>query len=92
MQDQQSKYTLILDSLQKLLENKNLQSISVSEIAQTAGIGKGSIYYYLDYKTHQRAGDVLSGKEIYAADCNDGTCAATSQSGGSGPDPDDPDA
>ena len=46
MQDQQSKYTLILDSLQKLLENKNLQSISVSEIAQTAGIGKGSIYAY----------------------------------------------
>lgn len=50
MQDQQSKYTLILDSLQKLLENKNLQSISVSEIAQTAGIGKGSIYYYFPSK------------------------------------------
>ena len=28
------KYELILDSLQKLLENKNLQTISVSEIAQ----------------------------------------------------------
>ena len=50
MQEQQSKYTLILDSLQKLLENKNLQSISVSEIAQTAGIGKGSIYYYFPSK------------------------------------------
>lgn len=50
MQDQQNKYTLILDSLQKLLENKNLQSISVSEIAQTAGIGKGSIYYYFPSK------------------------------------------
>ena len=37
------KYNLILDSLQKLLENKKLQTISVSEIAQTAGIGKGSI-------------------------------------------------
>ena len=51
MQEQQSKYTLILDSLQKLLENKNLQSISVSEIAQTAGIGKGSIYYYFPSKS-----------------------------------------
>ena len=38
------KYDKILDALQKLLEQKNLQTISVSEIAQTAGIGKGSIY------------------------------------------------
>ena len=44
------KYNLILDSLQKLLENKKLQTISVSEIAQTAGIGKGSIYYYFPSK------------------------------------------
>ena len=44
------KYELILDSLQKLLENKNLQTISVSEIAQAAGIGKGSIYYYFPSK------------------------------------------
>lgn len=50
MQEQQNKYTLILDSLQKLLENKKLQSISVSEIAQEAGIGKGSIYYYFPSK------------------------------------------
>ena len=42
---QSQKYELILDSLQKLLESRNLQTISVSEIAQTAGIGKGSIYY-----------------------------------------------
>ncbi len=46
----QKKYNLILDSLQKLLENKKLQTISVSEIAQTAGIGKGSIYYYFPSK------------------------------------------
>ena len=44
------KYNLILDSLQTLLENKKLQTISVSEIAQTAGIGKGSIYYYFPSK------------------------------------------
>ena len=29
---------------------KNIQNISVSEIAQTAGIGKGSIYYYFPSK------------------------------------------
>ena len=50
MQEQQPKYDLILDSLQKLLENRKLQTISVSEIAQTAGIGKGSIYYYFPSK------------------------------------------
>ena len=47
---QSQKYELILDSLQKLLESKNLQTISVSEIAHTAGIGKGSIYYYFPSK------------------------------------------
>lgn len=44
------KYEKILDALQKLLESKNIQNISVSEIAQTAGIGKGSIYYYFPSK------------------------------------------
>ena len=39
----QDKYEKILDALQTLLEDRNLQTISVSEIAQTAGIGKGSI-------------------------------------------------
>ena len=45
-----SKYDKILDALQELLESKNLQKISVSEIAQKAGIGKGSIYYYFSSK------------------------------------------
>lgn len=40
----------ILDALQTLLESKDIRSISVSEIAQTAGIGKGSIYYYFSSK------------------------------------------
>jgi len=44
------KYNQILDSFQKLLENKNIQTISVSEIAQAAGMGKGSIYYYFPSK------------------------------------------
>lgn len=44
------KYDRILDALQELLEKKDLQTISVSEIAQTAGIGKGSIYYYFPSK------------------------------------------
>lgn len=40
----------ILDALQQLMEEKNIQHISVSEIAQKAGIGKGSIYYYFPSK------------------------------------------
>ena len=44
------KYNQILDALQKLLETKDIQTISVSEIAQAAGIGKGSIYYYFPSK------------------------------------------
>lgn len=44
------KYDQILDALQALLENKKLQTISVQEIARTAGIGKGSIYYYFSSK------------------------------------------
>ena len=45
-----TKYDQILDALQKLLASKNIRNISVSEIAQTAGIGKGSIYYYFPSK------------------------------------------
>ena len=45
-----SKYDQILDALQTLLENENMQTITVSQIAQTAGIGKGSIYYYFSSK------------------------------------------
>lgn len=44
------KYNRILDAFQTLLDKKNIQTISVSEIAQTAGIGKGSIYYYFPSK------------------------------------------
>lgn len=44
------KYEKILDALQELLVNRNIQTISVSEIAQTAGVGKGSIYYYFPSK------------------------------------------
>ena len=46
----QTKQTQILDALQALLKTKHIQNISVSEIAQTAGIGKGSIYYYFPSK------------------------------------------
>ena len=46
----QMKYDKILDALQSLLVTKELSTISVSEIAQTAGIGKGSIYYYFPSK------------------------------------------
>ena len=46
----QTKAQKILDALQTLLENRDIRTISVSEIAQTAGIGKGSIYYYYPSK------------------------------------------
>ena len=45
-----TKYDQILNALQTLLAQKNIQDISVSEIAQTDGIGKGSIYYYFSSK------------------------------------------
>ena len=44
------KYNRILDAFQKLLESQNIQKISVSDIARTAGIAKGSIYYYFPSK------------------------------------------
>ena len=44
------KYNKILDALEELLKNKDITSISVSDIAVTAGIGKGSIYYYFSSK------------------------------------------
>lgn len=47
---QLKKYDLILDALQKLLEDNDPQTISVREIARVAGIGKGSIYYYFPSK------------------------------------------
>ena len=44
------KSDLILDSMQRLMQKKDSRSISVSEIAKEAGIGKGSIYYYFKSK------------------------------------------
>ena len=45
-----TKRDLILDSFRDLLENENIQHISVNAIAKKAGIGKGSIYYYFSSK------------------------------------------
>ena len=36
--------------MQRLMQKKDTRSISVSEIAKEAGIGKGSIYYYFKSK------------------------------------------
>lgn len=44
------KYYKIIDSLQELLKLNTIDSISVNDIAQNAGIGKGSIYYYFASK------------------------------------------
>ena len=46
----QNKHDRILDALQRLLQTQSLQTISVSEIAQAAEMGKGSIYYYFPSK------------------------------------------
>lgn len=45
-----SKHNQILDAFRTLLENENIQHISVSDIARQAGISKGSIYYYFSSK------------------------------------------
>ena len=45
-----NKSDIILDALQQLMEEKDIRHISVSEIAEKAGIGKGSIYYYYPSK------------------------------------------
>lgn len=45
-----NKSKKILDALQQLMSEKDIQHISVSEIANKAGIGKGSIYYYYPSK------------------------------------------
>lgn len=44
------KKDLILDTMQRLMNETNAQSISISDIAKSAGIGKGSIYYYFRSK------------------------------------------
>ncbi|MBQ6844860.1 MAG: TetR/AcrR family transcriptional regulator [Agathobacter sp.] len=48
--DSPSKREQILDALNELLQCQDLNNISVSDIAQKAGIGKGSIYYYFESK------------------------------------------
>ena len=40
-----TKREIILDAMQELMNGSSAQAISVSDIAQKAGIGKGSIYY-----------------------------------------------
>ena len=45
-----TKREIILDAMQELMNGSSAQAISVSDIAQKAGIGKGSIYYYFSSK------------------------------------------
>lgn len=44
------KREIILDSMQKLMEENKAKSASVNDIAKEAGISKGSIYYYFKSK------------------------------------------
>lgn len=45
-----NKRDLILDAMQELMNEASNRAISVSDIAEKAGIGKGSIYYYFESK------------------------------------------
>ena len=47
-----NKRERILDVMQELMRTASAQAISVSDIAQKAGIGKGSIYYYFPSKNN----------------------------------------
>lgn len=46
----QKKKEQILNAMQELMNETSADSISVSDIARKAGIGKGSIYYYFPSK------------------------------------------
>ena len=41
---------LIMDTTETLLENQKLSELSLATIASTAGVSKGTLYYY--YKTN----------------------------------------
>jgi len=43
-------YTAILQAALRLFASKGLQEATMDEIAQAAGLGKGTIYYYFDSK------------------------------------------
>lgn len=50
------KQNQILDAMQELMASSDLSAISVSQVAEKAGIGKGSIYYYFSSKN-----DIIAG-------------------------------
>ena len=62
------KKDMILDAMQRLMNRSSAQSISVSDVAKEAGIGKGSIYYY--FKSKEEIMDALVERttaELFAA-------------------------
>lgn len=70
------KRDLILDAMQELMSTSSIQTISVSEIAQKAGIGKGSIYYYFNSKN-----DIIEAviERSYSRVLDEGQALAASQ-------------
>ena len=48
---EKNKRDRILDGMQNLINSRDVQLITVDEIAKEAGIGKGSIYYYFSSKS-----------------------------------------
>ena len=71
----QNKRELILNAMQELMATSPAQSISVSELAQKAGIGKGSIYYYFSSKN-----DIIEGviERSYSRVLDEGRALAAS--------------
>ncbi|MDO5351190.1 MAG: TetR/AcrR family transcriptional regulator [Lachnospiraceae bacterium] len=70
------KRDLILDAMQELMSTSSIQTISVSDIAQKAGIGKGSIYYYFNSKN-----DIIEAviERSYSRVLDEGQALAASQ-------------
>lgn len=71
-----NKRDLILDAMQELMATSSVSTISVSEIAQKAGIGKGSIYYYFNSKN-----DIIEAmiERSYSRVLDEGQALAASQ-------------
>jgi AcrR family transcriptional regulator len=69
MKKQKDKRTLILDAMEKLIRKDRGAYCSVSEIAITAGIGKGSVYNYFDSKEDILAALILRTYSGFIENC-----------------------
>ena len=73
---------MLLKSLQRLLESKNIDQISVADIAEEATVNRGTFYDHYADKFALFEGLVESGFQDFLGKRNmtfDGTCASTLQ-------------